>query len=130
MLDYNYGKATKKNEDYAGDPSYNKQLIYLPKETVKSSLMLLYLPTSKIIKFVSFNLFYKHISRRYSNFENTEFVPGYGTFDCNAGIGFSMNRLRIDMKLMVNNVLNEDYKVVPGYPMPLRNFKLELDFKY
>lgn len=127
---YNYGTATKKNEDYAGDPSYNKQLIYLPKEAVKSSIMLLYLPTSKIIKFVSFNLFYKHISRRYSNFENTEFVPGYGTFDCNAGIGFGMNRLRIDMKLMVNNVLNEDYKVVPGYPMPLRNFKLELDFKY
>ena len=129
-FNYNYGSSVKKNEDFPGDPSYNKQLIYLPKEMIKSSFMFNYLPTSKFIKYVSFNLFYSYITRRYTNFENTQFAPRFDILDGNAGMGFNVINTEIGVKFIINNILNEDYQVVSGYPMPLRNFKLEISFKY
>ncbi len=129
-FNYNFGKAIKKNEDFPGDPTYNKQLIYIPEEMVKASLMFNYLPTSKLLKLVSFNVFYRFTTRRYVNFENTDFVPRYDVFDANAGFGLKVFGSELGFKFIVNNVLNEDYEVVPGYPMPLRNYKFEIGFKY
>jgi outer membrane cobalamin receptor len=132
FLSFNYslGKATKKNEDFPGDPTYNKQLIYIPEEMVKAALMFNYLPTSKLLKLVSFNVFYRFTTRRYVNFENTDFVPRYDVFDANLGTIFKAFGTDLGFKFIVNNVFNEDYQLVPGYPMPLRNYKLEISFKY
>ena len=127
---YSYGSAVKKNEDFPGDPSYNKQLIYLPKEMVKSSLMFYYLPTRSLIKYVSFSLFYRFTTRRYTNFENTVFTPRFDVLDGNAGFGILIFKTDVSAKFIVNNILNENYQSVPGYPMPLRNYKFEIGFKY
>lgn len=129
-INYTFGSAMKKNEDYPGDPSYNKQLIYLPKEMLKASIMLNYLTTSKFIKFVSFSLFYNFSTRRYTNFENTEFIPRYDVLDGNIGLGFQAGDIEVGLKFIANNLLNESYSVLPGYPMPLRNFKTEINIKY
>jgi vitamin B12 transporter len=129
-LNYSYGSAIKKNEDFAGDPSYNKQLIYLPQEMIKASFMIHYLTTSKLLKSVSFNLFYKFYTRRYTNFENTAFIPRFDVVDANFGAGIRVWELNAGLKFIVNNVLNESYNVLPGYPMPLRNFKFEISLKY
>jgi iron complex outermembrane receptor protein len=129
-FNYTFGKAIKKNEDFPGDPTYNKQLIYIPEEMVKSSLMFNYLTTSKLLKLVSFNVFYRFTTRRYVNFENSDFVPRYDVFDANVGSIFNAFGSDLGLKFIVNNVFNEDYRVVPGYPMPLRNYKLEISFKY
>jgi outer membrane cobalamin receptor len=129
-INYTFGSALKKNEDYPYDPSYNKQLIYLPKEMVKASIVLNYLTTSKFIKFVSFSLFYNFSTRRYTNFENTEFIPRYDVLDGNIGLGFQQGDVEFGLKFIANNLLNESYSVLPGYPMPLRNFKMELNIKY
>ncbi|MBL8016245.1 MAG: TonB-dependent receptor [Ignavibacteria bacterium] len=129
-INYTFGSALKKNEDYPGDPSYNKQLIYLPKEMLKASIMLNYLTTSKFIKFVSFSLFYNFSTRRYTNFENTEFIPRYDVLDGNIGLGFQAGDIEVGLKFIANNLLNESYSVLPGYPMPLRNFKTEINIKY
>ncbi len=129
-FNYSYGSALKKNEDFPGDPSYNKQLIYLPMEMIKSSFMFNYLTTSKLLKFVSFNLFYKFSTRRYTNFENTLFEPRFDELSGNIASGFAFLGSEIGLKFAVNNLLNEDYQAVAGYPMPLRNFKFELSYKY
>lgn len=129
-FNYSFGSAIKKSEDFPGDPSYGKQLIYLPKEMVKGSIMMNYLTTSKLLKYVSFSLFYNFSTRRYSNFENTQYVPRYDVFDGNIGAGFNFSGLKTDIRFKINNILNEDYSVLPGYPMPLRNYKIEINFKY
>lgn len=129
-INYTNSKALKKSSDYSGDPTYGKQLIYLPKEMVKASIMMNYLTTSKLLKFVSFSLFYNFSTRRYTNFENTQFVPRYDALDGNFGLGFTKGAFEIGTKFIVNNILNEDYSVLPGYPMPLRNYKFELSIKY
>ncbi len=130
-INYTYGSALKKNEDFPGDPSLNKQLIYLPKEMIKSSfLMNYYLTTSKILKFVSFNLFYSFNTRRYTNFENTQFIPRFDVLDGNIGFGAKIVGVDTGIKFIVNNILNENYSVLPGYPMPVRNYRFELSIKY
>lgn len=129
-INYSFGSAIKKSEDFSGDPSYGKQLIYLPKEMVKGSIMMNYLTTSKLLKYVSFSLFYNFSTRRYTNFENTQFIPRYDVVDGNIAAGFKFSGFETDLRFIVNNILNEDYTVLPGYPMPLRNYKFELSIKY
>jgi outer membrane receptor protein involved in Fe transport len=129
-ISYNYGTALKKNEDFPGDPSYNKQLIYIPKEIFKSSFMFNYLTSSNLIKYVSFNVLYNFTGKRFLNIENTVFVPYYETVDANIGTAFNILESELSLKFLVNNLLNEDYQVVSGYPMPLRNYKLEISYKY
>ncbi|MCI0450515.1 MAG: TonB-dependent receptor plug domain-containing protein [Chlorobi bacterium] len=127
---YNYGTAKKKNEDFPDDPSYNKQLIYIPKEMFKSQFMFNYLTSSNVIKYVSFNVFYNFTGKRYVNFENTIFTPYYERIDVNIATGFIVFDGELSLKFLMNNLFNEDYQVVSGYPMPLRNYKLELSYKY
>ena len=127
---YNFGKSTKQSEDFPDDLSFGKQLIYIPQEFFKASVGLSYLTTSKYIKFVSLKSFYNYSGKRYSNAENTFYSPHYGIFDLNVTAELNIFRVDIDIKFAVNNVMNENYQVVPGYPMPLRNFKLEFGFKY
>ncbi|MBE2216929.1 MAG: TonB-dependent receptor, partial [Ignavibacteria bacterium] len=79
---------------------------------------------------VSFSLFYNFSTRRYTNFENTEFIPRYDVLDGNIGLGFQQGDVELGLKFIANNIFNENYSVLPGYPMPLRNFKIELNIKY
>ena len=97
---------------------------------VKGSIMMNYLTTSKLLKYVSFSLFYSFSTRRYTDFENTQFVPRYDVVDGNIGVGFKFSGIETGLRFIVNNILNEDYSVLPGYPMPLRNYKIEINFKY
>lgn len=97
---------------------------------LKASIMINYLTTSKILKYVSFSLFYNFSTRRYTNFENTQFNPRYDVLDGNISLGITKGAFEIDTKFIVNNIFNEDYMVIKGYPMPLRNFKFELSIKY
>lgn len=129
-FNYTYGSAVKKNEDFPGDPSYGKQMIYIPKEMIKAGFMFNYLTTTKLLKSVYFNLFYRFATRRYMNFENTVFAPRYDVLDANAGLTFSAFNSELNLKFMVNNLLDEDYQVISGYPMPLRNYKFEVGFKF
>lgn len=129
-INYTYGEAIKKNESFPGDPSYGKQLIYLPKEMVKASFMFNYLTTTKLLKSLSFNIFYRFNTRRYTNFENTDFAPRFDVLDANISFRVDFFKITTDIKFIVNNVLSENYQPVPGYPMPPRNYRLELGFKY
>lgn len=129
-LNYNFGTSLKRNEDYPNDPSFNKQLIYLPQEFVKSSIILNYLPKTKIIKFVSLRTFYTFSGKRYKNFENTDFAPYYDLIDANMSIGFSTFKSEVIIKIIVNNITNKDYQIISGYPMALRNYKFQIGFKY
>jgi outer membrane cobalamin receptor len=97
---------------------------------VKASFMLNYLTTTKLLKSVSFNVFYRFNTRRYINFENTSFVPRFDVLDANLSFGINVFKSIISLKFIVNNILSENYQPVPGYPMPPRNYRLELGFKY
>lgn len=129
-VNYNYGTALKKNMDFAGDPAYDKQLIYIPQEFFKSSLGFSYLPESKLIKLISIQGYYTFTGKRYTDFSNTRYVPFYELIDANIGIIMTLFRTDISLKFAVNNLINEKYEVVAGYPMPLRDYKIQIGLKY
>jgi iron complex outermembrane receptor protein len=129
-FNYNYGTALKKSKDSENDGSYNKQLLYLPQEYAKSSLNLSYEPAGEFVKLISLNVFYTFTGKRYINSENTRFIPYHELLDANVNLTLNLFKTETTLKFAVNNFTNEDYEVMYGYPMPLRNFKIQIGFKY
>jgi vitamin B12 transporter len=129
-LNYNKTEALKLDKKFETDPTYSKQLINLPQEFFKSSVNLDYTADNKFFKSISLNLFYTFTGKRYTDFENTRFIPYYELVDCNINFVFSLFRTETSFKFAVNNALNENYQVMPGYPMPLRNYKFQISIKY
>ncbi len=109
---------------------YNKQLLYLPEEYVKSSLNLGFTPAKGVVKQVSLNIFYTFTGKRFIDPENTRFIPYYELIDANLNLTLNLFKTETSLKFAVNNFANEDYQVMYGYPMPLRNYKLQIGIKY
>lgn len=129
-FNYNYGTAIKKSKDSENNESYNKQLLYLPQEYVKSSLNLSFEPAGRFVKLISLNVFYTFTGKRYINAENTRFIPYYELIDANVNLTLNLFKTETSLKFAVNNFAGEDYEVMYGYPMPLRNYKLQIGIKY
>jgi iron complex outermembrane receptor protein len=129
-FNYNYGTALKKSKDSEIDESYNKQLLYLPQEYAKSSLNISCEPDGALVKLISLNIFYTFTGKRYINAENTKFIPYYELVDANINLTLNLLKTETSLKFAVNNFADEDYEVMPGYPMPLRNYKLQIGIKY
>lgn len=122
-LSYCHNSSVKKNENYAGDETVNKQMIYVPKEQAKIALGIEY-------KTFVVNLFYSYIGVRFSDTENLNPLSPASTLDGNIKYDFSISNFSIGLKLDVNNITNTDYQYVSGYPLPLRNFLFSINFKY
>jgi iron complex outermembrane receptor protein len=122
-VNYTYASSRKKNSDYANDPTYNKQVIYLPQELSKTNLGISY-------KDAGLNLYYRFIGKRYTDFENTKYQPAVDILDGNVYYSYTIWKLKIRANAEINNILDTDYQIMPGYPMPLRNFKLGLSISY
>jgi outer membrane cobalamin receptor len=129
-FNYNYGTALKKSKDSEIDDSFNKQLLYLPQEYVKSSFNISCEPNGTLVKLISLNIFYTFTGKRYINAENTKFIPYYELVDANINLTLNLLKTETSLKFAVNNFADEDYEVMPGYPMPLRNYKLQIGIKY
>jgi vitamin B12 transporter len=120
---YTYNKSTKESSDYDGDLSYGKQIFYIPIELSRINIEAGY-------KNISLNLYYSFTGKRYSDFENKIQLPVIDLVDGNAGYTFEIYKIKLNTKLEVNNIFNEDYQVMTGYPMPLRNYKILLSLIY
>lgn len=121
--DYTYNKSEKMSEDYPGDPSYGKQIFYVPIEISKINFEASY-------KKSGINLFYSFFGKRYSDFENKNSLPVIDLLDGNVYYSFGFSKITLSAKLEINNILNEDYSILPGYPMPLRNYKFIISLIY
>lgn len=122
-VNYTYSHSVKKNAKYPGDPSVDKQLIYIPRELSKINFGVSY-------KDAGINLYYRFIGKRYTDFENTRFLPAVDLLDGNVHYSFPLWKLDVQTKFEVDNILDTDYQIMPGYPMPLRNFKFGLAINY
>lgn len=120
---YSYTQSLKKSKDYENDPSYEKQIFYIPEQLAKFNLSLNY-------KKSGMNLFYTFTGKRYTNFENTDYLPAVDIFEGNIYQDFIINKINTQIKIEVNNIFNADYQIISGYPTPLRNYKLVLSIEY
>ncbi len=112
---YTYNLAKKTNEDFQGDLSFNKQIPYVPVDLLKFNLSLNY-------KDAGINLFYNLIGKRYADAENNNSLSPAGILDANIYYNFIFGYLKLRLTMEINNITNTDYSIMPGYPMPLRNY--------
>ena len=120
---YSVNSSLKKNYDSPGDLTYNKQLIYIPVQMFKLSADIVY-------KNSGIGIYNVILGKRYTDFENTSFLNSTFLVDGNIYTGITFKNISAILKFEVNNITNEDYQVISGYPMPLRNYKFVLTLKY
>ena len=60
----------------------------------------------------------------------TKTIDGYHIGDINASYRFEVNSFTITPFIQCNNIWNADYRVIQYRPMPGRNFKFGLSFKF
>ena len=122
-LSYCHNISVKKNEDYPGDVTAYKQMIYIPAEQAKISFGADY-------NNISINLFYSYIGIRYSDSENSNQLNPASALDGNIKYDLSISDFNIGIKIDINNITNTDYQYISGYPLPLRNYLFSINIKY
>lgn len=123
-LNYSYTNSVNKSSGFAGDPSLNKKLFYIPAHQLKINAGIEFFNAG-------INLFYSYTGIRYTDKENLYFLPAEGLTEGNVYYNFSLaEKVRAQIKLEINNILNNNYQIISGYPMPLRNYKLGLSLDY
>lgn len=122
-VSYTHNKSIKTNEDYSGDPTINKQIIYIPEEQTKSNIE---------FKFSSLgiNFFYSYFGRRFSDSENLNALKPASVIDGNIFYDLNLENVHGQIKFEFNNLTNTDYQLISGYPLPLRNYLLTFNLKY
>ncbi|MGB9696830.1 MAG: TonB-dependent receptor plug domain-containing protein [Ignavibacteria bacterium] len=124
IYSYTYNRVIKTSKDFAEDPSYFKQLIYIPKELSKVNFHLNF-------RKLTLNLHYLFTGIRYSDVSNQNPLSAFDLLNGNLSYAFVFGGVELVLRAEVTNILDTDYELVSGYPMPLRyyNFSLKLNLK-
>ena len=125
FLNANYTRtySVKTSEDYPGDPSYKKQLIYIPGNMFRIDAGFDFSGSGAA-------LYGTYTGSRYSDYENTMPMNSVFTLDANLHASFDIGRFPCRLAFDLNNLTNTNYQIISGYPMPLRNYKLSLTLSY
>jgi vitamin B12 transporter len=124
---YSYTLSTKENKDtnVNPDPSYHKQLINVPRHKALATVM---------FTFKNYSFFYSHnySGMRYSTVDNSlsSVVHSYQFGNLSLSGRFKVGKLRYSAGFTVNNIWNESYQVVKLYPMPLRNYLINIQLNF
>lgn len=113
-ISYNY--TLMEAEDISQKES--KLIPYTPRETINCSA------TFSKKKF-SLGADFQYISWRFSNLANTKsgFLASYCLANAFVNYRIKFKQVLHDFKLSVQNFLNENYQILPSYPMPGRSFR-------
>lgn len=112
-----FTNSRKTNSLYAGDPTYDKLFPYIPINSFKGNLSIQH-------SMITLNLFYSYSGERFSDFENKNRLEHYRILDANISVTSKYFGQQATIRFEINNLLDADYFVIAGYPMPLRNFTL------
>jgi outer membrane cobalamin receptor len=129
-LSYSSSDSRKVSEDYAGDPTANTQLVFVPEETFSTSLGYLLRWDDILIRETGIRLSHTFTGFRYFTEDNTAFLPGYAISDFSVRTKFRSGRTSVVVKGEVNNLFDKEYQVMLGYPMPGRSFRLTVGVEY
>lgn len=65
---------------------------------------------------------YRYVAARPVLETNSKWLAPYALVDAEAAYGFQLRRLRIEAAIGVDNILNENYRIIRHAPMPLREW--------
>jgi vitamin B12 transporter len=122
-LSYTLADARKANRDSDTDPSYDKQLPYVPSNVATLNLTFRFEP-------VVLSVTHSFVGRRYTTADNSKWLSPYHLTNANGVVTIPMSSRKLFAKAEVNNIFDKDYEVFQYYPMPGRNFRFTLGLEY
>ena len=117
--------ARKKFSSGAGDPTYGKQLVYVPLETGDIGATIGLPLHDYLLSRLRMRIAGEYVGDRYTVEDNSVALPGYFLFNGKMELDLHVcDDLGMQIRYEVGNLTNESYEVIPRYPMPLRNHTL------
>ncbi len=126
MFQYSYSVATNEAIYAGGNPNeLKKQLMYTPLHEGSITLRGTWHD-------FNLNVVGNYTGKQYTDGDNTEAfaLKGYAVTNIWLAYPITKKTLSTTINGEINNVLNTEYLVRPGYPMPGRNFKIGLTIQF
>lgn len=119
-LAYSY-QESKDLSYVANSPYYGGQMPYTPWNSGSAVLNLAY-------KTIGLNYSFIYTGERYSSSANipANYIQPWYTHDIALSYAFKIKSVKCTASAEVNNLFNQQYEVISGYPMPGTNFKIIL----
>ncbi|MBN2864077.1 MAG: TonB-dependent receptor [Bacteroidales bacterium] len=114
---YSYVRALSKDT-----PTNGKQLTYVPKNKLNSSLQFDY----KNIYSLWLTDF---TGRRFTTADNSDFLEAYFLNNIVSGVKFSFEKGILDLCLRIDNLFNVSYETIAFYPQPGRSFFFTMSYR-
>lgn len=125
MGTYSYMEAKDKTD--SSQDGYNKQIAYIPKHTINSSIEI-----KNPWLNLTYSIFYNN--RRYTQSSNQVSVDnqieGYSDHSIAVYKSLEISKNILYIQGNINNVWNKNYEVIKNYPMPRRSYKLSVGYKF
>ena len=117
--DVSYVLSTNQKSNVINDATVGKQLIYVPRLTYQNWLTFTYKNLYAAIN-------QTYTGYRFTSTDNSSFIDDYNLLNVFVGKGFKYKKIKFDAKFHVNNILNNEYQVLPSRAMPMRNYLISL----
>ncbi|MBP9186903.1 MAG: TonB-dependent receptor, partial [Bacteroidia bacterium] len=117
--DISYVLSTNQKSNVINDATVGKQLIYVPRLTYQNWLTFTYKNLYAAIN-------QTYTGYRFTSTDNSSFIDDYNLLNVFVGKGFKYKKIKFDAKFHVNNILNNEYQVLPSRAMPMRNYLISL----
>jgi vitamin B12 transporter len=115
-LNTGYVLSTVEKSSVAGTQSIGRQLIYTPRYTGNVRVSL-----GSVNTFIA--VYGQYSGYRFTTADNSSWLDPYMLFSLRVNQKIVTPKIDFALFVSANNILNSDYMVVAGSPMPLRNFE-------
>ena len=116
---YTLADARKKNSDFPGDPTYDKQLRYVPRSLANFTVSFDY-------RAATVSVTHAFVGERFTDDRNSSSLPAYSTTGLSLTVRIPVASWTALVKADVNNLADNPYEVFLNYPVPARTFRLTL----
>ncbi len=118
---YTRSRSVKNKAEYPGDPNVGNQLPFLPREQLNATLQTGYrrLRAGMQVSYAGF---------RFTDLSNDplNILPAYWQSDCWISGKFDWGGLELRPELRINNLFDQRFSILSGYPLPGRTFAITL----
>jgi iron complex outermembrane receptor protein len=127
-----YGNISsrKTSAESGNDLNINTSLVYVPEQTANASLDWRVPVGADWIHALQGEVAYHFVGSRYTSEDNRNELPAYQLLDVSLAAYWGVEAFALSTKLDLLNILNEDYQVILGYPMPMRSIRVTFSMGY
>lgn len=122
-LSFVYNNSVKSGQDFAGDNTAGNNLPYIPKFAVKAGAGI-------SLSMLECSIFYEYIGERFTSLSNNSTLSPANLLEAGIQYTLTLNTFSITGRIEAENILNEDYQMISGYPMPMRSFNFRINMEY